>query len=309
VLAPPAPARPPARRAAATGWDAIKVTLFVGPAAFDALTDEARRLGLPVVGHVDSSVGVPRALAAGQHIEHLDNYIEQVLADSAPSRVSVSDRGVYRAENWVSLDHLDERKLARIAGLTARSGTYTTPTLTIFKNAYGLGIEEQMVRSWPDWRMYPPAVRDLWLRVRARYWSNPAGEARRHKWVAARNQLVKAIADSGGRILAGSDAPEWFHSYGWTLHRELRSLVEAGLTPYQALAAATITPARFLGASAEWGTIEPGKRADLVLLSADPLADIGNTTRIEAVVVGGRWIDRAARERMIEDAMRRLSGM
>ena len=128
------------------------------------------------------------------------------------------------------------------------------------------------------------------------------------RYVEVRNQLVKAIADSGGRIMAGSDTPEWFFGYGWTLHRELESLVAAGLTPYQALAAATTTPAEFLRASKEWGTIETGKRADLLLLSANPLEDIRNTSRIEAVVIGGRWLDPAERQRMIAAAAERLGG-
>jgi imidazolonepropionase-like amidohydrolase len=108
--------------------------------------------------------------------------------------------------------------------------------------------------------------------------------------------------------MAGSDAPEWFFGYGFTLHRELEALVAAGLTPYQALSAATRTPAEFLHALTEWGTIEPGKRADLVLLAANPLEDIQNTTRIEGVAIGGRWLERPALERMIQTAARRLNG-
>jgi imidazolonepropionase-like amidohydrolase len=117
---------------------------------------------------------------------------------------------------------------------------------------------------------------------------------------------VKAIADSGGKIMAGSDTPEWFFGYGWTLHRELESLVAAGLTPYQALAAATRNPAEFLRATKEWGTIETGKRADLVLVTGNPLEDIRNTARIEGVSVGGRWLDARERERMIGEAVKRL---
>ncbi|MGH7517909.1 MAG: amidohydrolase family protein [Gemmatimonadales bacterium] len=123
-----------------------------------------------------------------------------------------------------------------------------------------------------------------------------------------RNRLVKAIADSGGKLLAGSDTPEWFHVYGWALHRELASFVAAGLTPYQALEAATRNAAEFLGGSAEWGTIETGKRADLVLLSANPLEQITNTERIEAVSLGGRWLPKAELDRMIRRASDRLGG-
>jgi imidazolonepropionase-like amidohydrolase len=104
--------------------------------------------------------------------------------------------------------------------------------------------------------------------------------------------------------MAGSDAPEWFLTYGWTLHRELRKLVAAGLTPHQALEAATRHPAELLTllrgrplAERDVGTIAVGQRADLVLLDASPLADIANTERIAGVLRGGahaRWLDAAA---------------
>ncbi|MBA2458709.1 MAG: amidohydrolase family protein [Gemmatimonadales bacterium] len=93
-----------------------------------------------------------------------------------------------------------------------------------------------------------------------------------------------------------------------TLHRELEHFVEAGLTPYQALATATRNPAEFLKASREWGTIEPGKRADLVLIAGNPLEDIRNTSRIEAVSMGGRWLPRPELQRMIASASDRLDG-
>ena len=119
---------------------------------------------------------------------------------------------------------------------------------------------------------------------------------------------MRTIVDSGGKLLAGSDTPEWFHLYGWGLHRELAAYVAAGLTPYQALAAATRNPAEFLGAAAEWGTIEPGRRADLVLVDGNPLRDITSTQRIRAVAVGGRWLDRAALDALVARAARTLPG-
>lgn len=153
----------------------------------------------------------------------------------------------------------------------------------------------------------PAELRRLYLGAREKYWGQAASEERRMRYVEVRNRLVKAIADSGGKIMAGSDTPEWFFAYGWTIHREMESLVAAGLTPHQALAAATRNPAEFLRASNEWGTIEKGKRADLVLIAGDPLEDIRNTARIEGVSIGGRWLDVAERERMIEAAATRLS--
>ena len=97
-------------------------------------------------------------------------------------------------------------------------------------------------------------------------------------------------------------------AYGWTLHRELEAMVKAGLTPYQALETATRNPAEFLGATKEWGTIERGKRADLVLVSGNPLTDIRNTTRIEGVAIGGRWLEPAKLDTMIALARERVNG-
>jgi imidazolonepropionase-like amidohydrolase len=87
--------------------------------------------------------------------------------------------------------------------------------------------------------------------------------------------------------------------YGYGLHRELGALVRAGLTPYEALEAATRRPAEYLGASSQWGTIEPGKRADFVLVAGNPLDDIANTARIRGVAIGGRWLDRATLDQML----------
>jgi imidazolonepropionase-like amidohydrolase len=119
--------------------------------------------------------------------------------------------------------------------------------------------------------------------------------------------MVKAIVDSGGRIMAGSDGPGGLMGYGWSLHRELEMLVDAGLTAMQALAAATSSPAAWLGAEREWGTLDPGRRADLVLLDADPLADIRNTSRIAAVSIGGRTLERRELDGMVERARTRLN--
>ena len=301
-------ARAAVREMADRGYDFIKLTLFITPTVYDAVVDEAKRRRIPVVGHVDPEVGVARALQARQQIEHLDNYLESVLADSAPMKASVSDRGLFRPKNWESLDWIDDTKVERIAGETARAGIFTCPTLTVFKTAFALGQSLEEIQSRPDWRIMPADMRELYLGAREKYWGQAASEARRMRYVDVRNRLVKAIADSGGKIMAGSDTPEWFFAYGWTIHRELESLVAAGLTPYQALVAGTRNPAEFLRASNEWGTIEKGKRADLLLLEANPLEDIRNTARIEAVAVGGRWLDREERKRMIDEAAKRLGG-
>jgi imidazolonepropionase-like amidohydrolase len=206
---------------------------------------------------------------------------------------------VFRPKNWESIDFVDEAKIRKLAEATAQSRTWTCPTLTIFRKAFAEGQSIDEIRARPDWQNQPLKHRELYLQANERYWKNPPSEARRKKYVELRNKMLKAIADAGGRIMAGSDTPEWFFGYGYTLHRELESFVLAGLTPYQALAAATCNPAEFLHASNEWGTISVGKRADLVLLTANPLEDIRNTTKIDAVCIGGMWLVKDKLKEMI----------
>ncbi len=281
------------RAAQSSGYDFIKLTTNITPEVYAAVMDEARAAGVRVTGHVDPRVGVVTALAAGQQIEHFDNYMESILADSAPSRVSVSDVGAYRAANWNSLAYVDRQKLEAIAGATARAGVYVTPTNAFFISWFATEYTDAQVQARPDYPYLPAAMKGPWERSRKFYWSHAPTAAQRAQYIAIRNRMVKAIIDSGGQVMAGSDGPGGLMAYGWMLHRELQALVAAGLTPWQALRAATVVPATWLGVADQQGTIEVGKRADLLLLSANPLADITNTMSIVGVAAGGNWYDAA----------------
>jgi imidazolonepropionase-like amidohydrolase len=299
-VATPEDARRAVRDFKAAGYDFIKITNFITRPVYDAATETAKEVGIRIVGHVDTQVGVARALEAGQQIEHLDAYLESVLKDDSPIKTSVSDIGLFKKENWVSLDHIDERKIKEIARATARAGVYSTPTLTFFKITYGTGATDEEIRARPDYRFAPPHKRERWERVSKRLRQDPPSEARRREYVRVRNLLVKEIHAAGGKIMAGSDTPEWYLLYGWTLHRELRSLVEAGLSPYAALEAATRNPAEYLKATDHIGTVARGKRADLVLLEANPLDSIANTERRAGVMSRGRWLPEAELRTMLD---------
>ncbi len=311
----PDAARAAVRAAKGAGYDFIKLTTGVVQPAYDALVAEAAKLGIRVVGHVEPSVGIHRALAAGQQVEHLDAYFEAVLADSVGARASVTQGGLFRLENWRTLDHVDDRKVMALAVATARApgwGRWFSPTLNVFNDAFAAGPSEAQLQGRAEWSMLPPVWKANYLRARTRYWAPPNDSvrtpARRQRFIEVRNRLVKAIVDSGGRLLAGSDTPEWFHLYGWGLQRELESYVSAGLSPYRALEAATRNPAEFLGAQDEWGTIAAGRRADFVLLRGDPLRDIRELQRIAGVAVGGRWMGRGELDEMVKRAASVLAG-
>jgi len=254
-------ARDAVRKSKQDGYDFIKVTTFLKPEVYEAIVDEANKQNIRVVGHADSrSVGLMRALKARQQIEHLDSYLEALLPETAPVKGSVSDIYLYNPKNWESIDYLDESKIPELARLTVAANPYVTPTLHLFKFTFGKGRTEESFKAQPDLRFYPQKIVDLWMGVSKKYLATAAPIEKREKYIAIRNKIVKAIHEAGGRVMAGSDTPEWLLLYGHTLHLELVDLRDAGLSNYAALEAATRNPALFLGTANSTGTIEKGKR-------------------------------------------------
>ena len=275
---------------------------MLAPEVYEAIVDEAKKQNIRVVGHADSrSVGLQRALKARQQIEHLDSYLEALLPETAPRKGSVSDLYVYNPKNWESIDYLDEKKIPELARLTVQANPFVTPTLHLFKFTFGKGRNEESFKAQPDIRFYPQKVVDAWTRASMRYLSTAAPVEKREKYIRIRNQIVKAIHDAGGKIMAGSDTPEWLMLYGHTLHLEMIDLRDAGLSNYAALESATKNPAMFLNLSDHAGTIAIGKRGDLVLLDANPLEDVANTQKRAGVMIKGQYFTQAEMNRWLDE--------
>jgi hypothetical protein len=132
----------------------------------------------------------------------------------------------------------------------------------------------------------------------------PALFERLQHYVAMERKLVGMLHDAGAGLLLGTDAGNPFVIAGWSAHEELANLVRSGLTPYEALRVATVNAARYLGEEEKWGTVTPGKRADLILVEGDPLDDVANVGRIAGVMVRGRWLPKAKLDAMLEDVAR-----
>ena len=302
VVTTEAEARTAVSKSKQDGYDFIKVTTFLKPEVYEAIVDEASKQNIRVVGHADSrSVGLTRALKAKQQIEHLDSYLEALLPESSPVKGSVSDIYLYNPKNWESIDYLDESKISEIARQTVNANPFVVPTLHLFKFTFGKGRSEESLMAQPDIRFYPKKVVDLWMGVSKKYLSTAAPIEKREKYIAIRNKLVKAIYDAGGRVMAGSDTPEWLMLYGHTLHLELIDLRDAGLSNYAALETATRNPALFFGTLNKTGTIEKGKRADLVLLDANPLDDIANTQKRAGVMLNGKYFVQAEMNKWLDE--------
>jgi imidazolonepropionase-like amidohydrolase len=273
----------------AAGYDLAKLHPGLDRERFDALMSAAKRVGLPVVGHVSAAVGLEHALARGQDgIEHLDDYVRALVPAGAAEREG--DPGFFGLAAAMAADP------ARIPGLVAatrRAGSAISPTETLMVNLLGDAPIETLL-AWPELAYVPAASVAQWRSAREAMQTSPgysAQAAERFLWL--RRELLKALHDGGVPLLLGSDAPQVFNVPGFSAHRELALMVGAGLTPFQALRTGTVEAARHLGDGAHRGTVAEGMQADLLLLAADPLADIANAQRIDGVMVMGRWHDRA----------------
>jgi imidazolonepropionase-like amidohydrolase len=277
----------------AAGYDLLKIHPGVSRAAFDSLAATAHRVGIPFAGHVPEEVGLARAIEAGYAtIEHLDGYIEAMLREGAPV---TAEQSAFFGLNLG--EHLDESKLAGLVAATRKAGVWNVPTQVLLENLVLVGSAEELAQR-PEMRYVAPQTLAQWAEVKNGMLAetgSTAASARRT--IETRRRLIKALHAAGAGLLLGSDAPQIYNVPGFSTHRELESLVAAGLTPYQALETGTRNIARYFGTERETGTIEKGKRADLVLLDADPLADIRNTTRRAGVMLRGRWLPQAEIER------------
>ena len=309
VVNTPEEAREAVRKSKAAGYDFIKITTFIKAEVYEAAVDEAAKQNIRVVGHADSRfVGVERALKARQQIEHLDGYMEAILADNAPTKGSISDLYIYNPKNWDSFDYIDESKIAKIAKATVEANPFVNPTQHFMKNTFGLPRSEESIRAQPDFRFYPPKVQEMFFNFYKKTKLNEISWEKRARWIELRNKLIKAIYDAGGRIMAGSDTPEFLWLYGFTMHRELKALTDAGLSNYAALEAATKNPSMFFGTMDKVGTIEKGRRADLILLDANPLENISNTERRAGVMLKGKYYTQTEMNKWLDQIAPRIAG-
>lgn len=301
-------AREAVRQSKAAGYDFIKITTFIDAKVYEAAIDEAAKLNIKVVGHADSRfVGVDRALKAKQQIEHLDGYMEMLLKDDAPMKGSVSDLYIYQPKNWESLDFIDESKIPALAKRTVESNPFVDPTQHFMKNTFGLPRSEESIRAQPDFRFYPKSVQDWWINYLKRTPINQVSLEKRAKWIQVRDKIIKAIYDAGGKIMTGSDSPEFLFLYGFSMHRELKALNDAGLSNYAVLEAATKNPSMFFGTLDKVGTLEKGKKADLILLNANPLENISATENRAGVMLKGKYYTQTELNKWLDEIAPRIA--
>jgi imidazolonepropionase-like amidohydrolase len=253
------------------GWDLLKVHPGLTRDEYDSMARTAREVGIRFAGHVPSDVGLAHALEMGQEtIDHVDGYVEHLGADGAP---------------------LDEAKLAEVVRLTKRSGAWIVPTMALWETLLGVTPIEKLL-SYPELVCMPAQMVKNWENAHRARQAAPQFDRKKAELTAAnRRRILKALYDGGVPVIFGTDAPQQFSVPGFSVHREMASMLEAGLTPYQILLTATRNAGEYHKDKARFGTVTAGSRADLLLLNGDPLKDLSNVSKRAGVMVRGRWLD------------------
>jgi imidazolonepropionase-like amidohydrolase len=284
VALTPADGRQAVRDAKAEGYGFIKLYWRLDIETFTAICDEANMQGMKVVGHIPNSFRgkLEKAFVPGfgmiAHAEELSNYSKNFATEDA----------------------------TRFAQLAKANGTALTGTLTTMRWIASQVKSLDELKALPTLKYMHPIIREQWIDRNSYITMNKARMVPHFENVVAFHRtLIRSFKTAGVTIVAGTDAMNPGVVPGFSLHDELEMLVDAGLSNQEALASATRVPALWLGVANDRGTIEIGKRADIVLLDANPLEKITNTRRIAGVMVGNHWLDRNRLDAMLADLAKR----
>jgi imidazolonepropionase-like amidohydrolase len=300
-------ARAAVRELKQRGADFIKVISLPSKEAFFAVADEAKKQNIPFVGHLPFEIGALEASDAGMRsIEHL---LYSAFALSYSSKEEELRKRLVEAEKagdsvtWEEIAHeadatYSAEKASALWQTLKRNATWVTPTLASLD-----------VTTHPEnWKADDPLL-EFVPSALAKQWRGSFEDARMKKraaWLGRQAvndwRLTGEMHKAGIPLLVGSDSLDPFVFPGESLHQELAELVRAGFAPIDALRAATRGAAEFLGSEGDFGTIEAGRIADLVLLEANPLENITRTRKISAVIRGGKYFDRGALDNLLAQA-------
>lgn len=278
------------RQAKVTGYDLVKIHPGVTRATWDAAVAEMRAQGLTFGGHIPMEVGIVHAMRTGiATIDHVDGYLE----------ASVRDSSVYSPGNQLGdvIDAVDPSRFPALARMARELNVWNVPTMYLWENFYNDRSAEELA-ALPEMAYVSQQQVNSWMnQKRGRTLADENQRmtpARRARYLELRRQMLKALADADAPLLMGTDSPQMFNVPGYALHRELQVARAAGLTPQQVLESGTRNVGRYVRESLKqdgtFGMVAVGQWADLVLLDADPTADLEHLTRRAGVMVRGRWV-------------------
>jgi len=272
----------------AAGYDFLKLHPGLTVPNFNAIVQTAKEVNIPFAGHVSFQVGVWRAIDAGYaSIDHMDGFVESLV----PGFEKMTEQQTGLFATFIGHQADTSRIPALMKGLRDHH-IWVVPTQALAERWISPDKTPEALSQEPEMIYMTPNTLTNWVNTKKGLQSNPQYKpAEVRQFVEIRRKLIYACQKNGVGILLGSDAPQIFDVPGFSLHHELQYLVDAGLTPYEALRTGTVNPATFFKRE-DAGVIRSGALADLVLLNSNPLTNISATQDIEGVCLAGRWLNK-----------------
>jgi imidazolonepropionase-like amidohydrolase len=277
------------REQKAAGYDYLKLHPGLTKETFAAVSSTAKSVGIPFAGHVSFGVGVWRAIDAGySSIDHMDGFVEAMV----PGIENMVEQQTGLFGMFVA-DKADVSVIPKLMKGLKEKNIWVVPTQSLADRWFAANFTGEEFLKDPDSKYMDKKTVDQWINSKANLVANPQYDAKKvDDFIKLRRKLIYECQKNGVGLLLGCDAPQVFNVPGFSTHNELKYLVDAGLTPYQALLTGTVNVANYLNL-ADSGTIKPGAVADLILINGNPLTDITNTKKVEGVMVRGKWLSKS----------------
>ena len=270
------------------GYDFLKLHPGLKRGVFDAIVATANEVGIPYAGHVSLDVGIEHALNSGYaSVDHVDGYLEGLVPSDA--EVDKYKNGFF---GFAFTGIADEGRIAELAQLTASKAVAVVPTQSLMVRWVAPGDPQKMGEESEMKYMHPRTVAN-WIKSQGGIHNAEYYDPNQYEpFIKLRRQIIKALQDAGVLMLLGSDSPQVYNVPGFSIHHELQSVVDAGLTPFEALQSGTANPAKFFEEEGNFGTLVEGASADCILLSHNPLEDLSTLKQNEGVMLRGQWLSK-----------------
>jgi imidazolonepropionase-like amidohydrolase len=261
------------------GYDFLKLHPGLTRENFDAIVATANEIGITYAGHVSTGVGIRR--------DHIDGYLEGLVP---PSLDLDPDSNGFFGINFT--EEADLSNIPELVQKTKEAGVWIVPTQAMMERWMGPTDPTELAKD-PEMKYINPNTLNNWVSTKENVLDQPEYNAEQAlEFNEIRREILKQLYEAGVGILLGSDAPQVFNVPGFSIQREMQTMVRSGMSAYEILKTGTVNPAIYFGDEAQYGMIKEGLDASLILLENNPLEDIGNMSHPAGVMVKGQWISR-----------------
>lgn len=272
----------------AAGYDHLKLHPGLDDPKFLAIADEAKKAGIYYGGHVSLDVGLVTSVKNGyRSVEHMDGFLEAMLPDG-----TVIDPTVSGPFNMNLVGQVDQSKLAGLIQLCLDNKTWMAPTLTLFERYFGYQPAYEL-RQQPEMFYLPGQLTTQWFNTKSKLEADGVlAEAKVKPYLEFRQKLFLDLHKAGVPMIMSSDSPQVFNVPGFSIHREIESMSQAGMSNYEILKTGSVNCADYFEESGEWGVLKPGAAAEFVLVQKNPLEDLETLQKPQAIMIQGKFIQR-----------------